>query len=59
MWCIGALTQEYRQRTYSLLALYAKLLQCDEPVVCIDENFRKSFNDVLGHKAAGKLLRGA
>lgn len=37
MWCIGALTEEYRQRMYSLLALYAKPLRCDEPVVCIDE----------------------
>ena len=26
-------------------------------MVCIDGNFRKSFDDVLGRKAAGKLLR--
>lgn len=37
MWCIGTLTQEYRCRMYKLLALYAKPLRCDEPVICIDE----------------------
>lgn len=37
MWCIGKLTQEYRHRMYDLLALYAKPLRCDEPVICIDE----------------------
>ena len=37
MWCIGTLTQEYRRRMYKLLALYAKPLRCDEPVICIDE----------------------
>lgn len=37
MWCIGALTEEYRRRMYGLLALYAKPLRADEPVICIDE----------------------
>ena len=37
MWCIGELTEEYRRRMYALLALYAKPLDPDEPVVCIDE----------------------
>ena len=37
MWCIGTLTEEYRQRMYHLLALYAKPLCRDEPVICIDE----------------------
>ena len=37
MWCIAALTTEYRQRMYHLLALYARPLRHDEPVVCIDE----------------------
>lgn len=37
MWCIGTLSQEYRHRMYNLLALYAKPLRCDEPVVCVDE----------------------
>lgn len=37
MWCIGALTQEYRRRMYALLALYARPMSPAEPVVCIDE----------------------
>ena len=37
MWCIGTLTEEYRDRMYGLLALYAKPLRADEPVICIDE----------------------
>jgi hypothetical protein len=45
MWCIGTLTEEYRQRMYKLLALYAKPMRHDEPVVCIDE---KSLQ-LIGH----------
>lgn len=37
MWCIAALTQEYRQRMYHLLELYALPLRREEPVVCVDE----------------------
>jgi hypothetical protein len=37
MWCIAALTPEYRKRMYHLLALYARPLRRDEPVVCVDE----------------------
>jgi DDE superfamily endonuclease len=37
MWCIGELTQEYRQRMYALLELYALPLSKAEPVICIDE----------------------
>ena len=37
MWCIGALTEEYRCRMYSLLELYARPLSRSEPVICIDE----------------------
>ena len=37
MWCIGALTEEYRQRMYALLELYARPLRPSEPVICIDE----------------------
>lgn len=37
MWCIGALTEEYRQRMYGLLELYARPLRLAEPVICIDE----------------------
>ncbi len=37
MWCIGTLTEEYRQRMYDLLELYAKPLRRSEPVICVDE----------------------
>ena len=37
MWCIAALTLEYRKRMYHLLALYTLPLRTEEPVVCIDE----------------------
>ena len=37
MWRSGRLTEEYRRRMYKLLALYAKPLRHDKPVVCIDE----------------------
>lgn len=37
MWCIGALTEEYRQRMYNLLELYERPLSQAEPVLCIDE----------------------
>jgi hypothetical protein len=37
MWCIGALTEEYRHRMYALLELYARPLSPAEPVICIDE----------------------
>jgi hypothetical protein len=45
MWCIGVLSEEYRRRMYDLLALYAKPLCRDEPVICIDE---KSLQ-LIGH----------
>ena len=45
MWCIGALTQEYRCRMYALLELYAKPASRAEPVICIDE---KSLQ-LIGH----------
>ena len=46
MWCIGALTQEYRDRMYALLELYARPMSKAEPVICIDE---KSLQ-LIGHK---------
>lgn len=45
MWCIGALTQEYRARMYALLELYARPISKAEPVICIDE---KSLQ-LIGH----------
>jgi len=48
MWCIGELTQEYRQRKYALLELYAQPISKSEPVICIDE---KSVQ-LIGHSRA-------
>jgi hypothetical protein len=45
MWCIGALTEEYRHRMYALLELYARPMLRAEPVICIDE---KSLQ-LIGH----------
>ncbi len=44
MWCIGALTQEYRQRMYALLELYARPMSKAEPVICIDEKSLQFIN---------------
>jgi len=37
MWCVGQLTEQYRQRMYDLLGLYARPFRRDEPVICLDE----------------------
>jgi DDE superfamily endonuclease len=41
MWCIGRITEEYRERMYDLLALYAKPYDPKEPVVCLDEKSKQ------------------
>ena len=48
MWCIGVLSEEYRQRMYALLDLYARPMSRAEPVICIDE---KSLQ-LIGHSRA-------
>lgn len=45
MWCIGALTEEYRQRMYDVLELYARPYRKDEPVICIDEKSKQLIRD--------------
>jgi hypothetical protein len=45
MWCIGALTEEYRQRMYGLLDLYARPFQRREPVICLDEKSKQLLRD--------------
>ena len=56
MWCIGTLSEEYRQRMYALLELYARPLSRTEPVICIDE---KSLQ-LLGHSRAPlRMTQGA
>jgi hypothetical protein len=44
MWCIGALTEEYRARMYALLELYARPISKAEPVICIDEKSLQLIN---------------
>lgn len=41
MWCIGALTEQYRRRMYDLLDLYARPYREHEPVICIDEKSKQ------------------
>ena len=41
MWCIGRITEEYRERMYDLLGLYAKPYDAAEPVVCLDEKSKQ------------------
>lgn len=45
MWCIGVLTDEYRQRMYGLLELYARPMSRAEPVICIDEKSLQLIGD--------------
>lgn len=45
MWCIGALTEEYRQRMYDVLELYARPYRAQEPVICIDEKSKQLIRD--------------
>ena len=45
MWCIGALTKEYRSRMYDVLELYARPYRAQEPVICIDEKSKQLIRD--------------
>jgi hypothetical protein len=45
MWCIGALTEDYRQRMYDVLELYARPYRAQEPVICIDEKSKQLIRD--------------
>ncbi len=45
MWCVGTLTEEYRQRMYALLDLYARPFRAREPVVCLDEKSKQLLRD--------------
>ena len=45
MWCIGVLSNEYRQRMYALLELYARPVSRCEPVICIDEKSLQLIGD--------------
>lgn len=41
MWCIGQITQEYRDRMYALIDLYEQDYDKSFPVVCIDEKSKQ------------------
>lgn len=45
MWCIGKITEEYRERMYGLLELYARTYNPLEPVVNIDEKSKQLISD--------------
>jgi hypothetical protein len=41
MWCIGCITEQYRERMYDVLGLYAKAYDATEPMVCLDEKSKQ------------------
>ncbi len=45
MWCIGVISEQYRQRMYELLELYARPYNSQEPVICIDEKTKQLVRD--------------
>lgn len=49
MWCVGALTEEYRLRMYDLLDLYARPWNATEPVICVDEKSKQMLLDSRAH----------
>ena len=56
MWCIGTLSEEYRQRMYDVLELYARPYRAHEPVICIDEKSKQLIRD---SRAPLAMKRGA
>ena len=56
MWCVGEMDAEYRKRMYSLLKLYAKAYDPQNPVICFDEKSKQ----LLGYAKkplTGKITR--
>lgn len=45
MWCIQAITEEYRTRMYRLLELYKQGYNPNEPLVCMDEKSKQLLED--------------
>jgi DDE superfamily endonuclease len=45
MWCIQAITEEYRARMYRLLKLYQQGYNPNEPLVCMDEKSKQLLED--------------
>lgn len=48
MWCITAITEQYRERMYGLLDLYAQAYDQRFPVVCVDEKSKQLIINVRG-----------
>lgn len=45
MWCIAAITVEYRERMYNLLNLYSRKYNEHYPVICVDEKSKQLLED--------------
>jgi len=45
MWCIQAITEEYRTRMYRLLELYQQAHDPSKPLVCMDEKSKQLLED--------------
>lgn len=45
MWCIQAITEEYRTRMYRLLELYQQGYNPNQPLVCMDEKSKQLLED--------------
>jgi hypothetical protein len=45
MWCIKEIDEEYRDRMYNILDLYAKDYDPKYPVVCLDEKPKQLLED--------------
>jgi hypothetical protein len=45
MWCIQAITEEYRTRMYRLLELYQQEHDPNQPLVCMDEKSKQLLED--------------
>lgn len=45
MWCIQAITEEYRTRMYRLLELYQQAHDPNQPLVCMDEKSKQLLED--------------
>lgn len=52
MWCVGRLTEEYRERMDGLLDLYARPYNPEEPVVCVDEKSKQLLKQTRAELAA-------
>jgi hypothetical protein len=45
MWCIQAITEEYRTRMYRILELYQQAYDPKQPLVCMDEKSKQLLED--------------